>query len=226
MRNLFNVAGIETIKQAAPSCHKPTKPDLEEATAARQRRATHSPNARGALVRAGDWARPQHLCRSLLRRRCVAAAQSPARTHTAQQKLNCYNSLDMRMRLVITQLKVLKAKGKNILHVRIDLHRGQRERRARQLLFHLFHVVGIQVAVTAGPDEFARLKAAYLRQHHGQQGVAGNVEGHAEKDVRRTLIQLATELAVRYIELEQRMAGRQRHVINQRRVPGGDNQAA
>src|SRR5690554_979177 len=80
----------------------------EEATAARQRRATHSPNARGVLVQAGDWARPQHLCRSLLRRRCVAAAQSPARTHTAQQKPTRYSSLDMQMHPTIYSSKPSK----------------------------------------------------------------------------------------------------------------------
>src|SRR5574344_2645255 len=87
------------------------------------------PKQRGVSVLAGDCARHQHLCRSLLRRGCVAAAQPPASTqHRKTEKLNRHNSLDMRMRLIITQLKILKAEGKHIFHFGIDLHGWQRKR--------------------------------------------------------------------------------------------------
>ena len=70
----------------------------------------------------------------------------------------------------------------------------------------------IQVRIAEGVHEVAGFQAAHLRHHHGEQGVAGDVERHAEEDVGAALVELAGELAVRHIELEEGMAGRQRHL--------------
>jgi hypothetical protein len=49
-------------------------------------------------------------------------------------------------------------------------------------------------------------------------------DGHTEKHVGRTLIELARQFAVRDIELEQAMARRQRHLVDIGRIPGADDQ--
>src|SRR5256885_7748127 len=73
-------------------------------------------------------------------------------------------------------------------------------------------MVVVDVAVAAGPDEVTHLQVALLGQHVGQQCVAGDVEGNAQEDVRAALVQLATELAVGHIELEEGVAGHERHL--------------
>ena len=75
-------------------------------------------------------------------------------------------------------------------------------------------------------DEDAGLEPAHLRHRHGQQRVGGDVERHAEEDVGRALIELARQRAVGDVELEQAMARRQRHRLDLRRVPGGDDEPA
>src|SRR3954469_1552693 len=87
-------------------------------------------------------------------------------------------------------------------------------------------MVRIEMAVAAGPDEDARLEPALLGEHMGQQGVACDVEGHAEKDVAAALVELEIEPPARHLGLEQAMAGRERHQMEVRRVPGGDDLAA
>jgi hypothetical protein len=54
----------------------------------------------------------------------------------------------------------------------------------------------------------------HLRHHHGQQRVGGDVERHAEEDVGRALVELAGQPAVGDVELEQAVAGRQRHLLS------------
>ena len=56
-----------------------------------------------------------------------------------------------------------------------------------------------------------------------QQRVAGDIERQAEEHVARALIELAGELAVGDIELEERMARRQRHFVQFADVPGRDD---
>ena len=71
-----------------------------------------------------------------------------------------------------------------------------------------------------------RLKAGHLGHHHRQQRIAGDVERHAKKDVRRPLVKLTTEPAVSHVKLEQGVARRQRHLVNQARIPGADDNPA
>ena len=80
------------------------------------------------------------------------------------------------------------------------------------------------MAITTGPDEIARRKATLLRDHLGQQGVRRDVERHAQEDVGAALVQLARQAAVGHVELEHRMAGRERHLGQLGHVPGRDDQ--
>jgi hypothetical protein len=55
-------------------------------------------------------------------------------------------------------------------------------------------------------------QVALLRDHVREQRVAGDVERHAQEDVGAALVQLAGQLAVGDVELEEGVAGRQRHL--------------
>ena len=68
-------------------------------------------------------------------------------------------------------------------------------------------MVEVEVRVAEGVDELSRLKVADLRHHHGQERVAGDVEGHAKKAVGRTLVELQREFPFANVELEEGMAG-------------------
>ena len=67
------------------------------------------------------------------------------------------------------------------------------------------------MGVAQGVDELAGLEARHLRHHHGQQRVGGDVEGKAEKDVGAALVELAGEPALGHVELEEGVAGGERH---------------
>ena len=96
---------------------------------------------------------------------------------------------------------------------------------ACELQLYLLHEVVVDVAVAARPDEVAQLQTRLLRDHHRQQRVGRDVEGHPEEHIRTALIQLAGQLPVHNAELEERVARRERHVRNLRRVPGRDHQS-
>ena len=102
--------------------------------------------------------------------------------------LYCHWSRDAWIRVVVNELEVFIPEGEDILYFRIDLHLRQLARLTAELSRNLFEVVDIDVGVSCGMDEFTRLKAAYLRDHHGQKGVGCDVERHAEKYVCASLI--------------------------------------
>ena len=60
--------------------------------------------------------------------------------------------------------------------------------------------------VAKGMDEVAGLQATHLCHHHGEKGIGGDIERHAEEYVGATLIELARQFAVSHIELEEGMA--------------------
>ena len=139
------------------------------------------------------------------------------------------------MVLVVLQHKVLIAVVEDAVRTALDLHVGVRVGGPAQLQFGLGQVVVVDVAVPARPDEVAEVQIALLRQHHRQQRIAGDVEGHAQEDVGAALVELATELAAParailgpgrcHIELEQGVAGHQRHLVELGHVPGADDDA-
>src|SRR4051794_26134907 len=125
-----------------------------------------------------------------------------------------YLGLDMRVRVVAFEREVFIAEGEDILHRRVDLHDWQRPRRARQLQPGLLEVIGVEMRVAERVNKITRLEPAHLRHHHGQQCVGGDVEGQAEEDIGRALVELARQFAVRDVELKQAMARRQRHLVD------------
>src|SRR5690606_31669377 len=74
-----------------------------------------------------------------------------------------------------------------------------------------------------GMDKIACLQVAYLRDHQCQKRVRSNIERHTQEYVGTALVKLATELAVGYIELEETVAGRKRHISDLGHIPCRNN---
>ncbi len=130
------------------------------------------------------------------------------------------------MRVVPGDLEIVEAVVEQRVRLALDDQLRQRARLARQLQLDLLHMVGVQVAIAPSPDEVAHFQARLLRHHVGQDRIRGDIEWYAQEDVGAALVELARQLAVGHVELEQRMAGRQLHRRHVRHVPGRDDHAA
>ena len=93
-------------------------------------------------------------------------------------------------------------------------------------------MVAVDVAVATRPDEVTHVQIALLRHHVREQRIAGNVERHTQKDVGTALVELAAQRAAPtgllrrgHVELEERVAGHQRHLAEVGHVPGADDDA-
>ena len=89
------------------------------------------------------------------------------------------------------------------------------------------------MAVATGPNEVAQVQVALLRHHVGEQGVAGDVERHAQENVGAALVKLAAQAAFATrgcgggdVKLEKCVAGHERHLVEFGHVPGADDDAA
>ena len=69
-------------------------------------------------------------------------------------------------------------------------------RNSRKLLLKWLNMVRVDMSITESVDELSALEATDLSQHACEQGIAGDVKGHAEAEITRTLIHLAGELVV------------------------------
>src|SRR5205814_4490421 len=111
------------------------------------------------------------------------------------------------------QCKILELEIVDVPHSRAEVHLRQGTRLARELQLRLFQVVRVEMQVAEGVHECTRLQITDLRDHQRQQRIRGDVERHAEKQIRAALIKLATQFALLREELEQRVARRQRHLL-------------
>ena len=132
----------------------------------------------------------------------------------------------MRLGVVAFEREVFEAKREEVLRVGIDLQLGELPRRACELQLRLLEVVLVEMRVTERVHELARAKPAHVRDHHRQQRVARDVERHAEEHVRATLIELTRQLTVLHVELEERVARRERDLVGLFRVPARDDETA
>ena len=105
--------------------------------------------------------------------------------------LYSYWSRNSWVRIVIYELEILVFEVEDTLDLRVDLHLRKSARLAAELGRNLLEMIDIDMRISGSMDEFARLKAANLGNHHGQKGVRCDVERHAEEYVRTALIQLA-----------------------------------
>src|SRR4051812_39584734 len=99
----------------------------------------------------------------------------------------------MWMRLVILEDENLRFIVEQALAPIFDDEPRQGARLATQLQPRLLEVIGIEVAVAAGPHEYPRLEPALSRQHVRQERVRGDIERHAEEEVGTALIKLEVE---------------------------------
>ena len=108
----------------------------------------------------------------------------------------------------------------------IENHAGEGAAVAGELEAGLVEVVRVEVEVAEGVDELAGAEVADLRDHQGEEGVGGDVEGDAEEEVGAALVELAAECAVLDEELEEGVAGSEGHEMEFGGVPGRDDEAA
>ena len=95
---------------------------------------------------------------------------------------------DLPVRLVAQELEVRGLEAVDVLDVWVHTEHGEGPRRPFQLCLQWLDVVVVHMRVAHRVDEFARLEAAHLRHHARQERVGGDVEGHAETHIARTLI--------------------------------------
>ena len=145
--------------------------------------------------------------------------KSESYVEAKRKGLDGNHALDVVPGIVVGELEIFVAEGEYILDFWIYVHGGQMAWCACDLEFDLFDVVEVDVCVTSGIDEIAGAEVAHLCHHHGEEGVAGDVEGNAEKGVGAALIELAAEAAVGHVELEEDVAGWQIHVVKIGNVP-------
>ena len=86
--------------------------------------------------------------------------------------------LNVRMWVVTNEFEVLVMEVEDALDVRINLHRGQGARFARELQLGLFDVVQIKVRIACRVDKVTWFEACHLRHHLQQQRVRGNIKRH------------------------------------------------
>ena len=111
------------------------------------------------------------------------------------------------MWVVIDEFEVFVAEVFDGPHGGVELHLWERHAVSRELLFRLVEVVCVEVKIAKSVDEVLGLLVANLRDHHGEECVGCDVEGHAEEDVCAALVELAAQFAVRDVELEEGVAG-------------------
>ncbi|MDB6137216.1 MAG: hypothetical protein JWO94_288, partial [Verrucomicrobiaceae bacterium] len=107
------------------------------------------------------------------------------------------------------QGEILELEAINVLDRWVQRHRRQGPGLPQELLLGLIEMIGIEMQVAEGMHEVAGLETAHLGDHEGEQGVAGDVEGDAEKKISTALVELAAQFAIRHEKLKQAMAGRQ-----------------
>ncbi len=125
------------------------------------------------------------------------------------------------MRSVPVAAEVIQRVVEDALRLLFDDQRRQRARLSRELLFHLFDMVVVDVHVPAVPSECPHLQASLLSSHVRQQCVAGDVERYSEEHVAAALSDDGRQYALDHVELEHVVAWFQRHLRQFVGPPGG-----
>jgi len=142
------------------------------------------------------------------------------------------------MWVVVENFEITKPEIEDGLHGWIDLELGQCLWLACKLELRLLDVVLVEMHIAEGMDEIPNTKAAHLRDHVREEGIRRDIEGNAEEDIRRTLVELTAQLPISNVELKQAMTRRKRHppllyvclrsdgfIRKIGRVPRGDDKA-
>src|SRR5690606_6135035 len=81
--------------------------------------------------------------------------------------LHRYRSLDMGVKLIILQFKILKFKIENIFYFRIYFHRRQWFWFSAQLQFGLLKMVAVYMSIAQSMHKITHFHVTYLSHHHG-----------------------------------------------------------
>ena len=153
------------------------------------RTAEHA--ARHANLRATPWrrARGMHLHRNppcvptqpprgVWRRGvvCAGRAEEPIRASCRLRGLDCHVHLDLRVRVVALNNQVVKGAALHRVDAIANGQRGERARRALQLLLERIDVVQVDVRVANRVHESAALEARQVGEDACQQRVPGAAE--------------------------------------------------
>ena len=79
------------------------------------------------------------------------------------------------------------------------------------LSFQWLDVIQVNVCISQSVHEVTWLQVRDVCDHVGEQGVAGNVEGHTQAHVSRPLVQLAGQLPIHHVELAEGVAWGEGH---------------
>ena len=133
---------------------------------------------------------------------------------------------DVWPRVIIRQFKILIAETEDVLYLRIEAHPRQGARCAGKLETDLFKVVEVDVRIAQCVDEVTCPQACDLCHHLEQQGIGGDVEGHAQESVCTALVHLQAEAPVGHVKLEEQVARGQVHSSEVGHIPCADDDAA
>ncbi len=133
---------------------------------------------------------------------------------------------DGRVRVVGLEREVVEDELLEAGAGRIEHHAWQGAALAGELQAGLLEVVGVEMEVAEGVNKCAGLESADLCDHEHEEGVGGDIEGHAEEEIGAALVELATEFTVLNIKLKQRMAWSEGHEMKLGGVPCRNDEAA
>src|SRR5579872_7222702 len=133
--------------------------------------------------------------------------------------------LDRWMIPVVHEFEILVGVLKQARGSTSDQEARRREGRARELLVGLLEMIDVKVTVPPGPHQLAGDEVALLREHVREQGVRCEIEGYAQEDVGAALIDLARQPARGDVQLKQRVARHERHVLELADVPRAHDDA-
>ena len=134
--------------------------------------------------------------------------------------------------VVVDEFEVFVFEIEDVMDIVVDEHFGEWAVVAVELFFDLIEVVEVDVGIAEGVDEHACPEPRHLGDHLREQGVGSDVERHAEEEVGRALVELAREPVRAFVfgtgdmELEEAVAGGQRHLVELCGVPRGDDVAS
>lgn len=87
-------------------------------------------------------------------------------------------------------------------------------------------MVVVDMEIARSMDEVTNLQIAYLGNHMYEQSIGSDIEGEPEETVHRSLIELAGEAVIRYVELEEAVAWGERHAVSLSWIVGDDEISA
>ena len=97
--------------------------------------------------------------------------------------LDCHVHGNLGMRIISYHFEVLKFELVNIFHLPLDGYGGEWPWFSFQLLPQHLNMVRVDMSVAEGVNKVARLKSSDMGEHDGEQGLAGDVEGHPKSHV-------------------------------------------